>query len=250
MDAYEEKARQEVTVWQEKMVRRPSFSSQITKGIQDRLNRLIPERAHRVITEAIKNMVKAVLLGSEFISGKPLNDAPLAQRERLVREKIDSYRKIAGASGFGIGSGGFLLALADFPILLGIKMKLLFDIAGLYGLDVRDLRERIFILHIFQLAFSSPEKRPEVYQQILRWEENRTQLPMNTDDFDWRTFQQEYRDYIDLAKMLQLVPGIGAFVGAYANYQLVEKLGQTAIQAYRLRLLHAKRIDAQNNYEP
>ena len=244
MDAYQEKASNEVKVWQAKMVSRPSIVNRIAQGIQDQVNKLIPERAHRVITAAIKNMVKAVLLGSEFVSGKPLTDASLEQREQLVREAIDSYRKIAGASGFGIGSGGFLLALADFPILLGIKMKLLVDIAGLYGFDVRDLRERIFILHVFQLAFSSPEKRPDGYQQILRWEENRDQLPLNTDAFDWRTFQQEYRDYIDLAKMLQLVPGIGAFVGAYANYQLVEKLGQTAIQAYRLRLLPTERIEA------
>ena len=31
--------------------------------------------------------------------------------------------------------------------------------------------------------------------------------------FDWRTFQQEYRDYIDLAKLAQMLPGVGAVVG-------------------------------------
>ena len=41
---------------------------------------------------------------------------------------------------------------------------------------------------------------------------------------DWEKFQTEYRDYIDLAKMLQLVPVIGAPVGAYANYQLLQRL--------------------------
>jgi hypothetical protein len=52
---------------------------------------------------------------------------------------------------------------------------------------------------------------------------------------DWRKFQQEYRDYIDLAKLLQLVPGIGAVVGAYVNHTLTNKLGDTALQAYRMR---------------
>jgi hypothetical protein len=40
--------------------------------------------------------------------------------------------------------------------------------------------------------------------------------------------------------MLQLVPGIGAVVGAYANYQLMDKLGKTAINAYRLRVFKKK----------
>ena len=56
---------------------------------------------------------------------------------------------------------------------------------------------------------------------------------------DWRSFQQEYRDYIDLAKLLQLVPGIGAFVGAYVNNKLVDKLGEYAMYAYRMRILYS-----------
>jgi hypothetical protein len=54
---------------------------------------------------------------------------------------------------------------------------------------------------------------------------------------EWREFQQEYRDYIDFAKMLQLLPGIGAVAGAYANYNLLDQLGETARNAYRLRFI-------------
>ncbi|GAA3330059.1 hypothetical protein GCM10020331_081050 [Ectobacillus funiculus] len=54
---------------------------------------------------------------------------------------------------------------------------------------------------------------------------------------DWRKLQQEYRDYIDLAKMLQLVPVIGAPVGAYANYQLMNRLGEITMNCYRMRWL-------------
>ncbi len=60
-------------------------------------------------------------------------------------------------------------------------------------------------------------------------------LPATMKEFDWRNFQQEYRDYIDLAKLLQLVPGIGAVVGAYVNHRLTGKLGKFAMQAYRMR---------------
>jgi hypothetical protein len=61
-------------------------------------------------------------------------------------------------------------------------------------------------------------------------------------ELDWRTFQQEYRDYIDLIKLLQMVPGLGAIVGAFANYRLTEHLGETAMNAYRLRILTSRPV--------
>ena len=64
-------------------------------------------------------------------------------------------------------------------------------------------------------------------------------MPTDVHEFDWRTFQQEYRDYIDLAKLAQLVPVIGAAVGAVANYRLIEQLGDTAMNCYRMRLRQA-----------
>ena len=65
--------------------------------------------------------------------------------------------KIAAAEGAGTGAGGILLGLADFPLLLGIKIKFLFDAATLYGFDTSNKEERLFILHVFQLAFSSDD---------------------------------------------------------------------------------------------
>jgi hypothetical protein len=130
-----------------------------------------------------------------------------------------------------------LLGLADFPLLLGIKLKLLFDIASLYGFDVRDYRERVYILYIFQLAFSSQQHRRQTYLKMADWDATIRAFPENLENFDWRSLQQEYRDYLDIAKMAQLVPVIGAPVGVIVNYQLIRKLGRTAMNAYRMRML-------------
>ena len=131
----------------------------------------------------------------------------------------------------------FYLGLADFPLLLGIKIKLLFDIAAIYGFDVKDYKERIYILYIMQLAFSSQEERRNVYMKIVDWEAHAKQLPDDINQYDWRTFQQEYRDYFDIAKIAQLIPVIGAPVGVVVNYRLITKLGKTAMNAYRMRLM-------------
>ena len=81
-----------------------------------------------------------------------------------VRKRIGFYKKTGATEGALTGAGGFWLALADFPLLFGIKIKLLFEIAALYGYPVNDYRERLYILHIFQLAFSSQQRRREESQ--------------------------------------------------------------------------------------
>jgi len=54
-------------------------------------------------------------------------------------------------------------------------------------------------------------------------------------DLAWGRFQQGYRDYLDLAKLAQLLPVVGAPIGAIVNWRLVDRLGETAMNAYRLR---------------
>jgi len=236
MNDYEENVLKELIVWKGKMKKKPSFSSGITKGLQTKMNNLFPGKVQKFITDSIRTMVKPVLVGSEYTSKQPLTNVSLEQRETLAKEKINFYRNIATASGAGTGASGLLVGLTDFPILLSLKVKLLFDLASIYGFDVRDYKERLYILYVFQLAFSSDKRRVEIYGQISNWDNYVKDLPMDVNSFDWKTFQEEYRDYIDLAKMLQLVPGIGLAVGAYANYKLINKLGETAINAYRLRI--------------
>jgi len=137
-----------------------------------------------------------VLFGAGYTTAKPRTEGKLEERETLVLERISLYKKTAAAEGGITGAGGILLAFADFPLLLGIKIKLLFDIAALYGFNVEDYRERVYILYIFQLAFSSQEKRKEIYLHMNNWKHQSALLPEDIHQFDWRSFQQEYRDYI------------------------------------------------------
>lgn len=232
---YEQKITSEVDFWKFKILQKPSLFNKVTNSVQKKINSYIPDKVHNAITTAIKQMVKAVLFGSTFTTSKPLTDLTLMHREALIKQKIESYKKTGAAEGGITGAGGFLMSLADFPLLLGIKMKMLFDIAAVYGYDVKDYRERLFILHIFQLAFSSKEESQNIFVKMQDWDNKAHQLPTNIDEFDWLTFQQQYRDYIDLAKLAQMLPFVGAAVGAVANYKLIDKLGKTAMMSYRMR---------------
>lgn len=237
--SYEEQVQNELAFWAFEQQKKPGILAQLANGMQTKINSYIPQKVHRAITAAIKQMVKGVLFGVQHTT-VDLAKAPLSllHREALVKSKIESYCKIGAAEGGITGAGGFLMGMADFPILMAIKIKLLFELANIYGFDVDDYRERLFILHIFQLAFSSREASTKLYLQLKNWDETIKKYPKNTDGFDWQTFQQEYRDYIDLAKIAQLLPVVGAAVGAVANYKLLKKLGKTAMMCYRMRILH------------
>ena len=238
MDRYSEQVSHELRAWQKQMLKKPSFFNNLSKRVQTKINSWIPEKVHKAITVAIKQMIRGVLFGARHTTGKALNDGSLQQREELVIKKIDVYRHTAAVEGGITGAGGLLLGLADFPILIGIKIKLLFDIAALYGFDVDDYKERVYMLHIFELAFSSHEHRRNVYLKMADWDQRSKYLPKDIHQFDWRNFQQEYRDYIDIAKMAQLIPAIGAPVGIVVNNKLIKKLGVTAMNSYRMRIIN------------
>ena len=227
----------ELGTWLYKMKKPPSLVSRMTQNVQGKINEWIPEKVHLAITMAIENMVKGVLTGSGWIVPKADHSLSLQEREEKVRTRIKWYRNTASAEGALTGAGGILLGFVDFPAFLTIKMKMLFDIAAIYGFSAKEFQERLFLLYVFQLSFSSQKRRNELIELIENWDSYRASLPADSDEFDWKRFQLEYRDYIDLAKLAQLIPIIGAGVGAIANYRLTEHLGKYAMNAYRLRVL-------------
>lgn len=231
---YEIKINQEVQEWKRKLVKRSSILNRVSKKAQTKVNEMIPEKVHQVVTESMKGLVKATLVGSDFTTKKERSvGESLVEMDADMGKKLEIFRKTAMLEGAGTGAGGILWGLADFPLLLTIKMKFLFEAAATYGFDTSKYEERLFLLYVFQLAFSSDATRRETLAIIENWDEEKVRLR----ELDWRQFQQEYRDYIDFVKMLQLVPGIGLVVGAVANYRLLDQLGETAMNAFRLRIL-------------
>ncbi|HZV84542.1 MAG TPA: EcsC family protein [Brevundimonas sp.] len=229
--------RAEVDAWRARMLKRPGLWDKATRGTQARINRMIPERVHAIVTAGVEAMTKGILFGSDLIQTRPPAEGSLAAREVRARAMIRTYRNTAGVEGGVAGAGGFVLAAADFPALMAIKVRMLGDVVGAYGWGGGDtLRERLFLLHIFHLAFASAQRRPEALAALEAWIAGVDQ-PETMTEYDWRRFQIEYRDYIDLAKLAQLIPVVGAPIGAVVNWRLVDRLGETAMMACRMRWL-------------
>ncbi|MGM7719338.1 EcsC family protein [Metabacillus sp. Hm71] len=230
---YETQMAEEARLWKQRQLRRPSFLERSSKKAQTKMNQLIPEKVHTTITESIKKMVQATLVGSNVTTfPKRIENLTFEEREQLVEKTIGTFKKTAAIEGASTGAGGILLGLADFPLFLSIKMKFLFEVASIYGYSTKEYEERLFLLYVFQLAFSSETHKEETLEKIEHWDTLKNEVK----DLDWRVFQQEYRDYIDVVKLMQILPGIGAVVGGVANYHLVQQLGECAMNCYRLRI--------------
>jgi len=231
--AYEDWVRGEVAHWRAEVLRPANVLDRAARGVQGRINRIIPERVHAAITTVIEGMTRSILTGADLTTAPPVIGASLAERDRRALAAIDGYRATAAVEGGVAGAGGFWLALADFPALLVIKIKLLFDLSAIYGHDAEAFEERLYILALFQLAFSGAGHRAAVFHTLEDWDGR--EHPADFEHFDWRTFQREYRDYIDLAKLAQMIPIVGAPIGAFVNWRLLERLGETAMNGYRMR---------------
>lgn len=224
----------DLEAWRARMLRRPGLLDKASRAAQDRINRMIPERVHAIVTSGVEAMTKGILTGADVLKARPPAGGSLAAREAKARALIRTYRNTAGVEGGVAGAGGFLLAAADFPALMAIKVRMLADIVAVYGWGGGAPGERLFLLHIFHLAFASAKRRPEALKALEDWIAD-TDKPETVADYDWRRFQQEYRDYIDLAKMAQLIPVVGAPIGAVVNWRLTDRLGETTMMACRMR---------------
>jgi hypothetical protein len=238
---YEQKVINEIIEWERRLFKPPGWLEKTSKTIGTRINNLIPPKVHNIITTTIKSIVRTALFGAEYTPQRPVqrsSDLELADQD--AQQLFSLYQKIAVAEGAGTGAGGIFLNVVDFPALIAIKMKYLFELAHVYGYDTKHFSERVFVLKVFQLTFSGPEQRARLLDSIKRWDVEKLQWHSDVDyskNMDWETFQKEYRDAIDFRKMLQMVPGIGAVAGAWANYTILEELRESAMNAFRIRKL-------------
>jgi hypothetical protein len=230
---YHQQIQKELRTWEKAMLKPPGLTNRAINSLQAKAQKLVPQKAQDFITASIQKMTETIMTGSRLLTKtERVQTLSLGESDYLVEQAFKAYDKAAIAQGFGFGLGGILLGLADFPALLSIKVKFLFDCARYYGFDVGKESERLFVLYIFQLAFCGDERRLELFPVIKQW---KVAAP---EQVDWEAFQTEYRNYIDLAKLLQLLPVIGSVAGASANHGLMKKLKVTAMNCYRMRILN------------
>ncbi|GAX91766.1 EcsC family protein [Effusibacillus lacus] len=245
---YEQKVLTELAQWEAEMTEEPWLLEKLSRKVQRRVDKWIPEKIHQTFAKAMETAVKSVMAGIEML---PFSESKLRQYQNLslvekdfyFKDLLSRYKKIAAAEGIGTGAGGILLAAVDYPALLTIKLKFLSETAQIYGYDIRVFAERLFLLKVFQLAFSGDLSRQRVFQQIRDWDGEKQLFLADIGvegAVSWREFYTEYRESIEFKKLLSFIPLVGAAVNGWANFSLLDELGITASNSYRMRILKQK----------
>lgn len=79
---------------------------------------------------------------------------PIVKIDEAAEKLTANRKRTAALQGAGTGVGGIFTLTIDIPLLLGIQLKTLQDIAICYGFDPADKNERMFIVKILQFVSS------------------------------------------------------------------------------------------------
>lgn len=117
---------------------------------------------------------------------------------------------MAAVQGATTGVGGLLTLGIDIPIILGLSLKTLQEIAISYGYNPNSKEERIFIIKCLQFASSDYVGKQAILLSMTDGERNRYTISQLQ---GWREVIAAYRDNFGWKKLFQMVPVAGLFSG-------------------------------------
>ncbi|KKB35649.1 EcsC family protein [Bacillus thermotolerans] len=242
-----EKEQKKVWIW-ERISRLPfKVLDRLTpKFIQEKVGQLLDEIGSFIQTGGQyliqeKYVLKRVQEANPELTILSVKDAGTAPLEKMaaVSEQLTSSRaNLATVQGATTGVGGIFTLVADIPLLLGLSLKTLQEIAIIHGYDPHEKEERLFIIKCLQFASSDVVGRQAILDELSAfYEGSKSHDKMISQLQGWREVVYTYRDQFGWKKMLQLVPIAGILFGAVTNRSAISDLGEAGAVLYRKRRL-------------
>lgn len=173
----------------------------------------------------------------------PLKDM-ISVSEKLQKERI----KLATVQGASTGIGGLFTLAIDIPIILGMALKTLQEIAIIHGYNPNDKQERIFIVKCLQFASSDIVGKEAILKEISAKHENKNASEdMISQLKGWQEVFFTYRDNFGWKKLFQMVPIAGMIFGAYANKGMIHDVAEAGNMLYRKRRIYEKLKEIENH---
>ncbi|GMX62965.1 EcsC family protein [Paenibacillus elgii] len=192
------------------------------KSVLDQLNRQL---ASRLDTPALAD---ALTLGE-------VASLPLAVMDGAADEFARSRTLFATAQGATTGFGGIFTLAIDIPAILGLSLKVLQEMAMVYGYDPNDKRERVFVIKCLQFASSDIVGKKAVLEELADFDNEHRQRDAISQLQGWREVVTIYRDNFGWKKLFQLVPVAGMIFGAVLNRSTLQDVAEAGKMLYRKR---------------
>ncbi|WP_057914743.1 EcsC family protein [Peribacillus muralis] len=218
----------------------------VTPGfIQNKLGIMLDEIGSYIQTGGKYLTKEADILGklqakSPEVNIKVLDDVssvPLHVMDSVSQDIKNSGSKLATVQGATTGIGGIFTLAIDIPLLLGMSIKTLQDIAITYGFDPRDRQERIFIVKCLQFTTSDVVGKKALLNELTKMgrTEEDSKREIASELQGWREVVYTYRDQFGWKKLLQMVPVAGIIFGALSNRTMIADIADTGIMLYKKR---------------
>ena len=175
-----------------------------------------------------------------FITIKDVHSLPLNVMDDVARDIRDSRTTFAGIQGATTGIGGIFTLAIDIPVLLGLSLKTLQEIAMCYGYDPDNKQERIFIVKCLQFASSDIIGKQAILEDLDTFSKENNHGHVFSEIQGWREVVTTYRDNFGWKKLFQLVPIAGIVFGALVNKSMIQDIAEVGMMLYRKRKIQER----------
>lgn len=161
---------------------------------------------------------------------------PIEQMITLSEELKKERANVATVQGASTGFGGIFTLAIDIPVILGLSLKTLQEMAIIHGYNPNDKEERIFIVKCLQFASADIVGKEAILNDLSTMHENRDNPQAMISQLQgWREVVYTYRDQFGWKKLFQMVPIAGMIFGAFTNRSMIQDISDTGMMLYRKR---------------
>ncbi len=174
-----------------------------------------------------------------------VRNLPIRTMNEVGEELRTNRSRIAGIQGATTGFGGIFTLAVDIPVLLGISLKTLQEIAISYGYNPNEKEERIFIIKCLQFASSDYIGKQAILDELTVYGEPLNNRQMISQLQGWREVIYTYRDQFGWKKLFQMIPIAGMIFGSLTNKAMMQDVAEAGIMLYQKRRILERLHDGQ-----
>lgn len=162
---------------------------------------------------------------------------PLEVLDRTADNITDSRTRFAAAQGAATGIGGIVTIAADIPMVMGLSLKVLQEMALCYGYDPDKPQERIFIVKCLQFSSADIVGKKAIMDELADYDNPDKQVEVISQMQGWREVFNSYSESFDWKKLFQLIPIAGMVFGSVSNKNTIRDVAEAGKMLYKKRLI-------------
>ncbi|MEK3827368.1 MULTISPECIES: EcsC family protein [Paenibacillus] len=162
---------------------------------------------------------------------------PLEVLDRVADNITESRSKFAAAQGAATGFGGIVTIAADIPLVMGLSLKVLQEMALCYGYNPDDPLERVFIVKCLQFSSADIVGKKAIIEELADYDNPEKQVEVISQMQGWREVFNSYSESFGWKKLFQLVPIAGMIFGSVSNKNTIQDVAEAGKMLYKKRLI-------------